>query len=51
MVHGTHPGPLRVNVLSTAVVFVSIAAGLAAERRALHAGYRSEMKGQFMRAT
>jgi hypothetical protein len=50
VVRGTHPGPLRVNLLVTAVVFVSFAVALAAQRRALVAGYRPEMKGRFMRA-
>lgn len=50
VVRGTHPGPLRFNLLFTAVVFVSFAVALATQRRALNAGYRPEMKGRFMRA-
>jgi hypothetical protein len=47
---GTHPGPLRFNLLLTAILFFSFATALVTQRRALHTGYRPEMKGKFMRA-
>ena len=50
VIRGTHPGPLRFDLLFTAVVFISFAVALATQRRALSVGYRPEMKGRFMRA-
>jgi hypothetical protein len=50
IIRGTHPGPLRVNLLLVGIVLTAVAFALLTKRDALRAGYRPEMKGQFMRA-
>lgn len=50
LMRGTRPGPLRVNLLFSAVAFASMAVSLLTVRRALREGYEPKMKAQFMRA-
>jgi hypothetical protein len=50
LLRGTRPGPLRVNLLFSAIILASTAVALLTARRALRAGYEPQMKAQFMRA-